>query len=81
MLIAFNKPYGVVSQFLPKGEWRTLAEFEWRHVALAALGYGVLLAPGQDVWFPLGVVATHVVAFAMSARVAWRRDALILPAA
>ncbi len=27
MLIAFHKPYGVVSQFLPKGEWRTLAEF------------------------------------------------------
>jgi 23S rRNA pseudouridine2457 synthase len=27
MLIAFNKPYGVVSQFQPKGEWRTLAEF------------------------------------------------------
>ncbi|HET6585728.1 MAG TPA: pseudouridine synthase [Nannocystaceae bacterium] len=27
MLIAFHKPYGVISQFLPKGEWRTLAEF------------------------------------------------------
>lgn len=27
MLIAFHKPYGVVSQFLPKGSWRTLAEF------------------------------------------------------
>ncbi len=27
MLIAFNKPYGVVSQFQPKGDWRTLAEF------------------------------------------------------
>lgn len=27
VLIAFHKPYGVVSQFLPKGDWRTLAEF------------------------------------------------------
>lgn len=27
VLIAFHKPYGVVSQFLPKGAWRTLAEF------------------------------------------------------
>lgn len=27
MLLAFHKPYGVVSQFLPKGGWRTLASF------------------------------------------------------
>ncbi len=27
MLLAFHKPFGVVSQFLPKGGWRTLAEF------------------------------------------------------
>lgn len=27
MLVAFNKPFGVVSQFSPKGEHRTLAEF------------------------------------------------------
>ncbi len=27
LLVAFNKPYGVISQFLPKGGWRTLAEF------------------------------------------------------
>lgn len=27
MLLTFHKPYGVVSQFLPKGGWRTLAEF------------------------------------------------------
>jgi 23S rRNA pseudouridine2457 synthase len=27
VLVAFHKPYGVISQFLPKGGWRTLAEF------------------------------------------------------
>jgi 23S rRNA pseudouridine2457 synthase len=27
VLIAFHKPYGVVSQFLPKGAWKTLAAF------------------------------------------------------
>ena len=27
MLLAFHKPYGVVSQFTPDGSWRTLAEF------------------------------------------------------
>jgi 23S rRNA pseudouridine2457 synthase len=27
VLVAFHKPYGVLSQFTPKGEWRTLAEF------------------------------------------------------
>ena len=27
MLVALHKPFGVVSQFLPKGGWRTLAEF------------------------------------------------------
>jgi len=27
VLLAFHKPYGVISQFLPKGGWRTLAEF------------------------------------------------------
>ena len=27
MLLALHKPYGVISQFLPKGDWRTLAEF------------------------------------------------------
>lgn len=26
-LIAFNKPYGVLSQFTPEGRWRALAEF------------------------------------------------------
>jgi 23S rRNA pseudouridine2457 synthase len=27
VLLALHKPFGVVSQFLPKGGWRTLAEF------------------------------------------------------
>jgi 23S rRNA pseudouridine2457 synthase len=27
VLIAFHKPYGVISQFRPEGGWRTLAEF------------------------------------------------------
>lgn len=27
LLLAFHKPFGVISQFLPKGGWRTLAEF------------------------------------------------------
>lgn len=27
VLLAFHKPYGVLSQFLPKGRWRTLTEF------------------------------------------------------
>lgn len=26
-LVIFNKPYGVLSQFTPEGQWRTLAEF------------------------------------------------------
>jgi 23S rRNA pseudouridine2457 synthase len=27
MLLAFHKPYGVLSQFTPEGSWRALAEF------------------------------------------------------
>ncbi len=27
MLIRFNKPYGVLSQFTPEGKWRGLKDF------------------------------------------------------
>lgn len=44
--------------------WREIGEHEWRHVALAALVLGALLAPGGDMWFPLlGVAGLQLGAF------------------
>lgn len=45
---------------------------------MSALLLGTLLAPGQDVWFPmLGILGLQAGAFALAARLTWERDALL----